>query len=85
MIDRAKVKMNILKKGEIIVALTTILILILLACFGGKVIEETIMQEITKWIFMGVLIVIVVCLLAWWPLSVYADFRCKKLEDKNKK
>lgn len=85
MIDRPTFKKNVLAKGEGIIALTATIILVILYCTSGKIIEGSLAAELGKWVFMGILVVLLCCGLAWWPLSVYADFKYKKLEEKEKK
>lgn len=45
------------KRLAIIVAIVAALIIAAIGFFGGKVIEETLFAEITKWIVMGLVVI----------------------------
>lgn len=45
------------KRLAIIVAIVTALIIAAVGLFGGKVIEESLFAEITKWIVMGLVVI----------------------------
>lgn len=45
------------KRLAIIVAIVAALIIAAIGLFGGKVIEETLFAEITKWIVMGLVVI----------------------------
>lgn len=50
-------KKTFVKKLAIYVAIVAALIVAALGLFGGKVIEETLFGEVTKWVVMGLVIV----------------------------